>query len=522
MFESLAIAGLIMERGELEQGGLPPIEPTWRDVIVHRDLKISNIFLGTPLNDKYRGYPAPKLADFGLTVMIPKNDKRKAKHFNNAGTILARPPEQVDYAGIPSSATNVWGAGSVIWGLIELQEGDDSKANALPWDDDKATAEARAEARNERETLDVTDEATDVYSPELIKLVRQCLHFKQGLRLDFWTLLKRIRRYTSGSAGSDARTRGLRDAAEDHPGFRKDFQTDGDKYPLGSLLRDVRTPPDGLGGMGCMPAPPPPKGDDEDSSSDDEERGGDRGTVLRESGKPRTRIVAPRERTPFDRSDTSSSDSDSSSGSDPGPDSGSDSDTGDKIVVEKRTRGPKTQARRGKAGQKRSEKAKAADVPESTRTLRPRAKKSLVGAAKNRQGGARTGGAAPPAVPPKKRGRLPKVAKRSAAAVEEEEDDEEEVDGDEEEVDGDEEEEAPPKKRGRTPKVAKKPAAAAAAEEGDEDGKEEAPPRERGRVQPSRATRKGAGPPKKRKREPPASDDSYDDRPARKKKSKKG
>lgn len=56
-FFSLATAGLLMERGELdaEQANTT----TWES-IVHRDLKLGNVFLSWDSTERWRGYPSVK------------------------------------------------------------------------------------------------------------------------------------------------------------------------------------------------------------------------------------------------------------------------------------------------------------------------------------------------------------------------------------------------------------------------------------------------------------------------------
>jgi len=97
--------------------------------IIHRDPKTSNVFLGTTLRDRYRGYPAPKVGDFGLATVITKDDKRKAKDFAQCGTRFNPAPEQLPVrfspAEIPTSKTNIWSVGNVVWSLMEGEEGDD-------------------------------------------------------------------------------------------------------------------------------------------------------------------------------------------------------------------------------------------------------------------------------------------------------------------------------------------------------------------------------------------------------------
>lgn len=102
-----------MERGELASHGMLP----W-SLIVHRDFKWQNILLGVKGDKEFPGYPEPKLADFGLCLILPPNDKTPSEDYLAAGTPGVLAPEQ--WKGLKnadgsmahvSSKTNVWGVG---------------------------------------------------------------------------------------------------------------------------------------------------------------------------------------------------------------------------------------------------------------------------------------------------------------------------------------------------------------------------------------------------------------------------
>lgn len=120
VFECLANAGVLMERGELDRAGLED----W-DTILHLDLKTSNVFLGPPSTERYRGYPVPKIGDFGSCVIQKRHDSRKVKDYPMiGGSGYNRPPEQTKYPfnqrfearkpPLMDSLTNVWGVGELI------------------------------------------------------------------------------------------------------------------------------------------------------------------------------------------------------------------------------------------------------------------------------------------------------------------------------------------------------------------------------------------------------------------------
>jgi serine/threonine protein kinase len=69
VFESLCIAGLLLERGVVEHNPMRH----WR-TIVHRDLRPANIFFGIPDKHRYSRYPTPKIGDFGLAVYAPPSN----------------------------------------------------------------------------------------------------------------------------------------------------------------------------------------------------------------------------------------------------------------------------------------------------------------------------------------------------------------------------------------------------------------------------------------------------------------
>ncbi|RMZ16176.1 hypothetical protein D0860_01195 [Hortaea werneckii] len=99
------------------------------DLIVHFDLKPSNVFLGVPSANSFVCYPQAKLGDFGLAQLFSPKDNAHFDKYCGRGTAYCRAPEQVPFAlfGGPeewTSATNVWGVGIIIWGLMELEEGD--------------------------------------------------------------------------------------------------------------------------------------------------------------------------------------------------------------------------------------------------------------------------------------------------------------------------------------------------------------------------------------------------------------
>ncbi|KAI6839226.1 hypothetical protein KC340_g3017 [Hortaea werneckii] len=275
VFESLATAGLLMEKGELDAH---PGEPYWWEEIIHRDFKLPNIFLGENLESRYRGYPSTKLGDFGLSLILRKDDNRPNKRFAGVGTIGARPPEQAHtWYARPSAATNVWGIGIIIWSLISLEEADES----LDWDDQDLLNRIGRRGPNfdamwaRQRVPEIDKNAEQFYSKELVGLMRECLQFDPNMRINIIRLRRRIIKHAQDAT----LTHGLRSAEKDNDGFRQDISFKASKWPPNGLARDIGDFPKGFGGMHKLPVP-----SSDGDSSDDNDLGGPRGAEIRVRG----------------------------------------------------------------------------------------------------------------------------------------------------------------------------------------------------------------------------------------------
>ncbi|KAI7658769.1 hypothetical protein KC318_g11035, partial [Hortaea werneckii] len=165
-----------------------------------------------------------------------------------------------------TSATNVWGIGIIIWGLMELEEGDhrlvyekgirdgDSRSSSVP------TLRPSTEQR---------------YSKELCDLVDACTEYRPSDRPSFREVLNGIhKRFQDTSTGRGVGA--IRSSSkDDRLSFvvQRSFDVKKDGWPLGEELKHWVAPPPG---MHAMPSPPFP----EDLSTEEEEIGGVEGTEL--------------------------------------------------------------------------------------------------------------------------------------------------------------------------------------------------------------------------------------------------
>ncbi|KAI7086039.1 hypothetical protein KC356_g5397 [Hortaea werneckii] len=234
VFESLVIAGLLMERGELDPG---PI--SFWEQILHLDYKCSNVFLDLPSHERYTSYPMPRMGDFGLCTIKKMNDPRKAEDYVvGNGTRGNRPAEQMHHLygkqrkpRMMDSRTNVWGVGIVLWSLIELEEGD----HRLEFDSKDDDCDGDPERLNEPA---FRPRASEHYSVELLELITACTRYEQKDRPYFANLLKRIKHYTRPSSALD-KASGLRGAAANDPKWLTEghrVETPPEKWKLGFAI----------------------------------------------------------------------------------------------------------------------------------------------------------------------------------------------------------------------------------------------------------------------------------------------
>ncbi|CAK3746349.1 unnamed protein product [Lecanosticta acicola] len=256
LLEDVVTAGILMERGDLR-----PTQRPW-DVIVHRDWRTINMFLGTNTSQSFRGYPTAKTGDFGWSAIIPHNKPYKGFDYYSSFRWEHWAPEQNwDMQRELGTKTNVWACGHVLQGAVTLQDPDQGYLmsgyqRASPWADDV-----------ERH-----------YSKDLLDLIMSCLARDPRNRPTFDVLLRKIRRRTGD--GSIDLARGLRFADKDNRGFQRHALLGlAEGYPMGDMLADAmkgsapkRPDPQESQGSDYVSETPRYSGDgDEDDGNDDDE-----------------------------------------------------------------------------------------------------------------------------------------------------------------------------------------------------------------------------------------------------------
>ncbi|KAF2768829.1 kinase-like protein [Teratosphaeria nubilosa] len=133
-FLTLAEACLAMETGHQNATVAPPAPPitNWHQII-HRDIKLSNIFLDTENKNWFPSYPAPKLGDFGLAIRTTSKDALNPGAYNaGAGTLGYYAPEVRLYVDLnlglqPTaqfkilSPANIWAVGRIMACLVSYE-----------------------------------------------------------------------------------------------------------------------------------------------------------------------------------------------------------------------------------------------------------------------------------------------------------------------------------------------------------------------------------------------------------------
>lgn len=196
-FERCVTAGLKLYTGNTDGTRRPGWSQIW-----HRDIKPENVFLGDNNNGKFFNYPAPKIGDFGLAVMIDNPSNVYVDAHKECGTpgrrareqmsMVYRDTEEVD-AQVPrddwrrtapmSSKVDVWAVALTMWSLMARQDGD----HGLEW-------EQVEEYGTGRNMPVFSSHMRSTYSSELCDLVTRCLSDDPAGRPDFIALQTEIQR----------------------------------------------------------------------------------------------------------------------------------------------------------------------------------------------------------------------------------------------------------------------------------------------------------------------------------------
>ena len=149
--------------------------------IVHRDLKLSNVFLSLPNERHYSLYLVPKLGDFGLAMVLP--DGEVSDH-DTQGTAAHMPIEQMpdrmrdlNESWPLTVKANVWGIANIVASLVTQQQGFIHLENL----------------KDEHKEVWFDDECTNEYSAALLDLITRCMRFDPNNRPNLTRVLQEIR-----------------------------------------------------------------------------------------------------------------------------------------------------------------------------------------------------------------------------------------------------------------------------------------------------------------------------------------
>ncbi|USW55552.1 Putative serine/threonine-protein kinase Atg1 [Septoria linicola] len=257
-FQSLVLAGLLMANGTTDTSSPNAADPEWR-LIVHRDLKLDNVFLGIPARDRFRGYPQLKVADFGGAIFIPPNDSRPPEDLMTLATKDHSAPEmdcalrygRRDELIVPqSSKTNVWGIGIILYRLLSGRHGpvhpSSFPAGYFQW-----------ALPSRREPPDFDESTRLFYSDDLLNLVLACLRYDDRDRPTLEYLIREVRRCTNPHSPEEDRAAGLKNRRENDEGYevgRWGLNVRRDGWRVGLALGEVGFVSGGTGEKGDVAA----------------------------------------------------------------------------------------------------------------------------------------------------------------------------------------------------------------------------------------------------------------------------
>lgn len=154
--------------------------------ILHRDLKLANVFLGAPNKTHYSNYPVPKLGDFGLAAYMPGGELTDYEIFGTIGNFpIEQDPTMMRRKGVDWALTtkaNVWGVANIIASLMKQKEG------FINWESPEPSEEGP-----ELGEVVFNEKQQDRYNEILRDLVYNCMRFDPDQRPSFAQTLRSIR-----------------------------------------------------------------------------------------------------------------------------------------------------------------------------------------------------------------------------------------------------------------------------------------------------------------------------------------
>jgi serine/threonine protein kinase len=197
IFECLCIVGLLLERGDVERNPMSDWIP-----IVHRDMKMCNVFLGYPDEKQYVNYPVPKLGDFGLAVYLHGGELTDHETLGTPGNYpVEQDPGLMRRRGMNRPRTtkaNVWGIANIVSGLMIRSEGfldyaDQESTSSVADSDESVRSDEPSRKRWVHTEPEFEKDVRDTYSRDLRNLLYNCMRLDPNDRISLEKALKSIR-----------------------------------------------------------------------------------------------------------------------------------------------------------------------------------------------------------------------------------------------------------------------------------------------------------------------------------------
>jgi serine/threonine protein kinase len=209
IFECLCIVGLLLERGDVERNPMSDWIP-----IVHRDMKMCNVFLSYPDEKQYVNYPVPKLGDFGLAIYLPESELTDHETFGTPGNYpVEQDPGLMRRRGMDRFLTtkaNVWGIANIVLCLMIQVDGvldyADQESTSSVADSDKSVGSDEPSRRRWVHTEpEFEPDVEKTYSKDLRKLLYNCMRLDPNDRISLEKALKSIRAHRLKSGNGSLR-----------------------------------------------------------------------------------------------------------------------------------------------------------------------------------------------------------------------------------------------------------------------------------------------------------------------------